>query len=158
MIAKSFERIHRSNLVGMGIIPLCFKVTPPEMHAGSVAHRSVVLVFPQFSFAWSLQPPKPSQDVDLERDMLKSKDGVMRGVLPSRVRTRVCLAHFYPQAVYVYLSLDFCFVGFSQIYQGSVSVKTICGIITPSCCFLVNACDAHSRTPSSRVRSGYWMS
>lgn len=25
MISKSFERIHRSNLVGMGIIPLCFK-------------------------------------------------------------------------------------------------------------------------------------
>ncbi|KAK4845437.1 hypothetical protein QYF36_005049 [Acer negundo] len=25
VIAKSFERIHRSNLVGMGIIPLCFK-------------------------------------------------------------------------------------------------------------------------------------
>ncbi|WJX75793.1 aconitate hydratase [Trifolium repens] len=25
VIAKSFERIHRSNLVGMGIVPLCFK-------------------------------------------------------------------------------------------------------------------------------------
>lgn len=25
VIAKSFERIHRSNFVGMGIIPLCFK-------------------------------------------------------------------------------------------------------------------------------------
>ncbi|CAN6275001.1 unnamed protein product [Urochloa humidicola] len=25
VIAKSFERIHRSNLVGMGVIPLCFK-------------------------------------------------------------------------------------------------------------------------------------
>lgn len=25
VIAKSFERIHRSDFVGMGIIPLCFK-------------------------------------------------------------------------------------------------------------------------------------
>jgi aconitate hydratase len=25
VIAKSFERIHRSNLVGMGVLPLCFK-------------------------------------------------------------------------------------------------------------------------------------
>jgi len=25
VIAKSFERIHRSSLVGMGVIPLCFK-------------------------------------------------------------------------------------------------------------------------------------
>lgn len=25
VIAKSFERIHRSNLVGLRIIPLCFK-------------------------------------------------------------------------------------------------------------------------------------
>ena len=24
VIAKSFERIHRSNLVGMGVLPLCF--------------------------------------------------------------------------------------------------------------------------------------
>ena len=25
MIAESFERIHRSNLVGMGVLPLCFE-------------------------------------------------------------------------------------------------------------------------------------
>ena len=25
VISKSFERIHRSNLVGMGVLPLCFK-------------------------------------------------------------------------------------------------------------------------------------
>jgi aconitate hydratase len=25
VIAESFERIHRSNLVGMGVLPLCFK-------------------------------------------------------------------------------------------------------------------------------------
>ena len=26
VIAKSFERIHHSNLVGRGIVPLCYKV------------------------------------------------------------------------------------------------------------------------------------
>ncbi|KAL7601359.1 hypothetical protein Lser_V15G20900 [Lactuca serriola] len=30
VIAKSFERIHRSNFVGMGIIPLCFKAVEME--------------------------------------------------------------------------------------------------------------------------------
>jgi aconitate hydratase len=30
VIAESFERIHRSNLVGMGVIPLQFVETPPE--------------------------------------------------------------------------------------------------------------------------------
>jgi aconitase A len=27
VIAESFERIHRSNLVGMGVLPLQFKLT-----------------------------------------------------------------------------------------------------------------------------------
>ena len=36
MIAQSFERIHRSNLVGMGILPLTFE-------PGTVGHRSSLL-------------------------------------------------------------------------------------------------------------------
>ena len=31
VVAESFERIHRSNLVGMGVIPLQFVGTPPEL-------------------------------------------------------------------------------------------------------------------------------
>jgi aconitate hydratase len=31
VIAESFERIHRSNLVGMGVLPLQFVETPPEL-------------------------------------------------------------------------------------------------------------------------------
>jgi len=31
VIAESFERIHRSNLVGMGVIPLQFVEAPPEL-------------------------------------------------------------------------------------------------------------------------------
>ena len=38
VIAESFERIHRSNLVGMGILPLQFRPGETARHAG--AHRS----------------------------------------------------------------------------------------------------------------------
>jgi aconitate hydratase len=35
IICKSFERIHRSNLVGMGVVPLCF--ADPAQDADSLA-------------------------------------------------------------------------------------------------------------------------
>ncbi len=34
MIAKSFERIHRSNLVGMGVLPLQFREGEDREHLG----------------------------------------------------------------------------------------------------------------------------
>ena len=40
VIAESFERIHRSNLVGMGVLPLVFKPGPERRVAGPHAARS----------------------------------------------------------------------------------------------------------------------
>ncbi|KAL8509952.1 hypothetical protein ACS0TY_016972 [Phlomoides rotata] len=39
VIAKSFERIHRSNLIGMGIIPLCFKPSEDTDTLGLTGHE-----------------------------------------------------------------------------------------------------------------------
>jgi len=39
VMAKSFERIHRSNLVGMGIIPLCFKSGEDAETLGLTGHE-----------------------------------------------------------------------------------------------------------------------
>ena len=39
MIAESFERIHRSNLVGMGVLPLVFKDGMTARRSGSTAAR-----------------------------------------------------------------------------------------------------------------------
>src|SRR5207237_8019873 len=39
VIAESFERIHRSNLVGMGIIPMCYKAGETAETLGLTGHE-----------------------------------------------------------------------------------------------------------------------
>ncbi|MBA0863422.1 hypothetical protein Goshw_020910, partial [Gossypium schwendimanii] len=46
VIAKSFERIHRSNLVGMGIIPLCFKSGEDADTLGLTGHERYTIDLP----------------------------------------------------------------------------------------------------------------
>ena len=46
MIAKSFERIHRSNLVGMGVIPLCFKPDEDADSLGLTGHERFTIRLP----------------------------------------------------------------------------------------------------------------
>lgn len=42
VIAKSFESTHRSNLVGMGIIPLCFKDGEDAETLGLTGHERYI--------------------------------------------------------------------------------------------------------------------
>ncbi|CAL1394658.1 unnamed protein product [Linum trigynum] len=46
VIAKSFERIHRSNLVGMGIIPMCFKTGEDVDTLGLTRHEHYTIELP----------------------------------------------------------------------------------------------------------------
>ena len=67
MIAKSFERIHRCNLVGMGIVPLCFK---PGEHAETLElkgheHFTVELLR-------KVGDIEPGQDVNVTTDTGKT--------------------------------------------------------------------------------------
>ncbi|XP_039021050.1 LOW QUALITY PROTEIN: aconitate hydratase 1-like [Hibiscus syriacus] len=67
VIAKSFERIHRSNLVGMGIIPLCFKSGEDADTLGLTGHERYTIDLPI-----SVSEIKPGQDVTVTTDSGKS--------------------------------------------------------------------------------------
>ncbi|KAK8358397.1 hypothetical protein V6Z11_A04G016900 [Gossypium hirsutum] len=67
VIAKSFERIHRSNLVGMGIIPLCFKPGEDADSLGLTGHERYSIDLPN-----KISEIRPGQDVTVTTDTGKS--------------------------------------------------------------------------------------
>ncbi|AQK50307.1 Putative aconitate hydratase, cytoplasmic-like [Zea mays] len=83
VIAKSFERIHRSNLVGMGIIPLCFKAGEDADSLGLTGHERYSIDLPT-----NLSEIRPGQDVTVTTDNGKSFTCIVR------FDTEVELAYF----------------------------------------------------------------
>lgn len=67
MIAKSFERIHRSNLVGMGIVPLCFKAGEDAESLGLTGNERYTIDLPS-----KIDEIRPGQDVTVKTDNGKS--------------------------------------------------------------------------------------
>ncbi|XP_039137936.1 aconitate hydratase, cytoplasmic-like [Dioscorea cayenensis subsp. rotundata] len=67
VISKNFERIHRSNLVGMGIIPLCFKAGEDADTLGLTGHERYTINLPS-----NVSDIKPGQDVTVVTDSGKS--------------------------------------------------------------------------------------
>ncbi|KAF3601379.1 hypothetical protein F2Q69_00032803 [Brassica cretica] len=67
VISKSFERIHRSNLVGMGIIPLCFKTGEDAETLGLTGEELYTIELPN-----SVSEIKPGQDVTVVTNNGKS--------------------------------------------------------------------------------------
>ncbi|KAI3755873.1 hypothetical protein L1987_55682 [Smallanthus sonchifolius] len=67
VIAKSFERIHRSNLVGMGIVPLCFKAGEDADTLGLTGHERYTIDLPS-----KASDIKPGQDVTVTTNNGKS--------------------------------------------------------------------------------------
>ena len=67
MISKSFERIHRSNLVGMGIIPLCFKTGEDAETLGLTGEELYTIELPN-----NVSEIKPGQDVTVVTNNGKS--------------------------------------------------------------------------------------
>ncbi|CAA3010903.1 aconitate hydratase, cytoplasmic [Olea europaea subsp. europaea] len=67
VIAKSFERIHRSNLVGMGIVPLCFKSGEDADTLGLTGHERYTIDLPS-----NINEIRPGQDVTIQTDTGKS--------------------------------------------------------------------------------------
>ncbi|KAK8529116.1 hypothetical protein V6N13_102047 [Hibiscus sabdariffa] len=67
VIAKSFERIHRSNLVGMGIIPLCFKSGQDADTLGLTGRERYTIDLPS-----KISDIRPGQDVIVTTDNGKS--------------------------------------------------------------------------------------
>jgi aconitate hydratase len=60
VIAKSFERIHRSNLVGMGIVPLCFKSGDDAETLQLTGHERFTVDLPE-----NVNDIEPGQDVNV---------------------------------------------------------------------------------------------
>ncbi|PIA57873.1 hypothetical protein AQUCO_00500057v1 [Aquilegia coerulea] len=83
VIAKSFERIHRSNLVGMGIIPLCFKAGEDADSLGLTGHERYTIDLPS-----KVSDIRPGQDVTVVTDTGKSF------TCTARFDTEVELAYF----------------------------------------------------------------
>ncbi|KAJ0103108.1 hypothetical protein Patl1_04180 [Pistacia atlantica] len=73
VIAKSFERIHRSNLVGMGIIPLCFKPGEDAETLGLTGHERYTIDLPT-----KVSEIRPGQDVTVTTDTGKSFTCIVR--------------------------------------------------------------------------------
>ncbi len=69
VVAKSFERIHRSNLVGMGVLPLQFKGNDSVQTLGITGDETYSVVVPH--------DVKPQQDLTL---VITKKDGTRREV------------------------------------------------------------------------------
>ncbi|KAM1496157.1 hypothetical protein ACFX13_031227 [Malus domestica] len=67
VIAKSLERIHRSNLVGMEIIPLSFKPGEDADTLGLTGHERYTIELPR-----DISEIKPGQDVKVTTDNAKS--------------------------------------------------------------------------------------
>jgi len=70
VIAASFERIHRSNLVGMGVLPLQFLESTNAQSLGLDGSET-------FSITGLSETIKPGEKVTLE---IESKDGQKRSV------------------------------------------------------------------------------
>jgi aconitate hydratase len=69
VVAKSFERIHRSNLVGMGVLPLQFKGSDTVQSLGIVGDETFDIVVPK--------DIRPQQDLTL---VITRKDGTKQDV------------------------------------------------------------------------------
>ncbi|XBH99208.1 hypothetical protein VPH35_128594 [Triticum aestivum] len=67
VIAKSFERIHRSNLVGMGVIPLCFKSGEDMDSIGLTGQEQYTIHLPS-----SIHEMQPGQDIVVTTSTRKS--------------------------------------------------------------------------------------
>ncbi|MBT5670697.1 MAG: aconitate hydratase AcnA, partial [Betaproteobacteria bacterium] len=84
VIAKSFERIHRSNLVGMGVLPLQFKENDSVEKLGITGDETYEIL--------GMDSLKPQQDMIL---VVTAKDGKKRKVtLLSRIDTSIEVDYF----------------------------------------------------------------
>ncbi|HEV3271528.1 MAG TPA: aconitate hydratase AcnA [Candidatus Methylacidiphilales bacterium] len=94
VIAQSFERIHRSNLVGMGVLPLCFA---EGVNAASLKLDGTEV----YSLKGLTDAIKPRQKVDLE---IKRADGTVETVpLVLRIDTPIEVDYYQHGGILPYV-------------------------------------------------------
>jgi aconitate hydratase len=93
VIAESFERIHRSNLVGMGVLPLQFKGSDSVDSLGIRGDETFDVI--------GLDRLKPQQDITL---VIARKDGTRKEVtLLSRIDTPIEVDYFLHGGILPYV-------------------------------------------------------
>jgi aconitate hydratase len=94
VIAQSFERIHRSNLVGMGVLPLCF---PDGVNAGTLHLDGTET----YSLKGLSDAIKPRQTIQLE---IKRADGTIETVpLVLRIDTPIEVDYYQHGGILPYV-------------------------------------------------------
>ncbi len=93
VVTESFERIHRSNLVGMGVLPLCFK-------EGTNAQTLGLDGSEEFSILGLSDVIKPRQDVTLE---IKKGDQVRHVPLTLRIDTGIEVEYYQHGGILPYV-------------------------------------------------------
>ena len=94
VVAKSFERIHRSNLIGMGVMPLCFQEGEDIDSLGLDGTET-------FSLKGISENLKPGQDVTLE---LKKADGsTSEATLKLRIDTAIEVEYYRHGGILTYV-------------------------------------------------------
>ena len=82
VIAESFERIHRSNLIGMGVLPLEFKEGDSWHALGMDGSETVTII--------GIEGLKPRGELDVKIDF---KDGSSKTIT---TKVRICLLYTSP--------------------------------------------------------------
>nr|HPZ89617.1 aconitate hydratase [Flavihumibacter sp.] len=98
VIAESYERIHRSNLVGMGVIPL-------EFMPGENAEKLGLTGFEEFSIHGIADAPAPNKILKVQA---KKEDGsVMSFDLRSRLDSAIEIAYYKNGGILQYVLREF---------------------------------------------------
>ena len=96
VITRSFERIHRSNLVGMGVLPLQFKGTDSVESLGIKGDEEYEIL--------GIESLKPQQDATL---VIKRRDGSRQEVtLQLRIDTPIEVEYFLHGGIMPYVLRD----------------------------------------------------
>ena len=87
VVAESFERIHRSNLIGMGVLPLVFQPGESRASLGLAGDEIVDIVLPE-----GVHDPRPRQEMTLR--IRRSDDSVVETMVRSCLDTETEIDYF----------------------------------------------------------------
>ncbi len=101
VIARSFERIHRSNLVGMGVLPLQFRGDDSAESLGIRGDEEFDIIFGSMAGSRGVENLKPQQEITLK---IRRRDGSSREAgLLSRIDTAVEVDYYLHGGILPYV-------------------------------------------------------
>jgi aconitate hydratase len=95
VVAESFERIHRSNLIGMGVLPVVFKDGDSRKTLGLVGDETIDIRLPQ-----GISDISPRQDLTM---VVRGSEGTREVTVMSRLDTDNEIAYFKSGGILQYV-------------------------------------------------------